>query len=191
MTDTMSPTQRHRCMSHIHSRDTKPELLVRRWLWSHGYRYRLNVKGVPGRPDIVMRPYHTAIFVNGCFWHGHGVASPQVESGEFRVESQWKVESSKCCKIPQTNRDFWVNKIRRNQERDQQNYQILQENGWHVIVIWECQLKPNRIKETMLRVETLLCDYFLALHRPKMVNYSSTEDAELPMAAEDSEEYRY
>lgn len=191
MPDRLTPTQRHRCMSRIHSRDTKPELLVRRWLWSHGYRYRLNVKGVPGRPDIVMRPYHTAIFVNGCFWHGHGVASPEVESGEFRVESQWKVESSKCCKIPQSNTDFWVNKIRRNQERDQQNYHILQENGWHVIVIWECQLKPNRIKETMLRVETLLCDYFLALHRPKMVNYTSTEDTELPMAAETSEEYSH
>ena len=165
--DKLTPTQRHLCMSHIHSRDTKPELLVRRWLWSHGYRYRLNVKGVPGKPDIVMRPYHTAIFVNGCFWHGH----------------------EGCCKIPHTNREFWMNKIRRNQERDKQNYQVLKENGWHVIVIWECQLKPNRIKETMLRVETMLCDYFLALHRPKMVLYPTTEDAELPMAAEEDNNY--
>ena len=167
MPDRLTPSQRHLCMSHIHSRDTKPELLVRRWLWSHGYRYRLNVKGVPGKPDIVMRPYHTAIFVNGCFWHGH----------------------KGCCKIPQTNRDFWVNKIRRNQERDNQNYQILKENGWHVIVIWECQLKPNRIKETMLSVETTLCDYFLALHRPKMVLYPTTEEAEIPMAAENENTY--
>ena len=165
--DKLTPAQRHLCMSHIHSRDTKPELLVRRWLWSHGYRYRLNVKGVPGKPDIVMRPYHTAIFVNGCFWHGH----------------------EGCCKIPQTNREFWGNKIQRNQERDRQNYQILQENGWHVIVIWECQLKPDRIKETMLRVETMLCDYFLALHRPKMVLYPTTEDAPLPMAAEKENKY--
>ena len=167
MPDRLTPSQRHLCMSHIHSRDTKPELLVRRWLWSHGYRYRLNVKGVPGKPDIVMRPYHTAIFVNGCFWHGH----------------------EGCCKIPQTNRDFWVNKIHRNQERDQQNYQVLQDNGWHVIVIWECQLKPNRIKETMLRVETTLCDYFLALHRPKMVLYPTTEDTPLPIAAEEENTY--
>ena len=165
--DKLSPSQRHLCMSHIHSRDTKPELLVRRWLWSHGYRYRLNVKGVPGKPDIVMRPYHTAIFVNGCFWHGH----------------------KGCCKIPKSNTEFWVNKIRRNQERDQQNYQVLKDNGWHVIVIWECQLKPDRIKETMLRVETLLCDYFLALHRSKMVLYPTTEDAELPMAAEQENTY--
>ena len=74
MTDRMTPEQRHRCMSHIRSKATKPELLVRRWLWSHGYRYRLNVKSVPGKPDIVLRPYRTAIFVNGCFWHGHGAA---------------------------------------------------------------------------------------------------------------------
>ena len=167
MPDRLTPSQRHLCMSHIHSRDTKPELLVRRWLWSHGYRYRLNVKGVPGKPDIVMRPYHTAIFVNGCFWHGH----------------------EGCCKIPKSNTEFWVNKIRRNQERDQQNYQVLKDNGWHVIVIWECQLKPDRIKETMLRVETMLCDYFLALHRPKMVIYPTTEDAPLPMAAEEENTY--
>ena len=165
--DKLSPTQRHLCMSHIHSRDTKPELLVRRWLWSHGYRYRLNVKGVPGKPDIVMRPYHTAIFVNGCFWHGH----------------------EGCCKIPKSNTEFWVNKIRRNQERDLQNYKTLQENGWHVIVIWECQLKPNRIKETMLHAETILCDYFLALHRPKTAMYPTTEDAPLPMAAEQENNY--
>ena len=182
MTDKMTPEQRHLCMSRIHSRDTKPELLVRKWLWSHGYRYRLNVKGVPGKPDIVMRPYHTAIFVNGCFWHGHFIELP--------VDScQLAVENSDCCKIPHTNREFWVNKIRRNQERDKQNYQVLKENGWHVIVIWECQLKPDRIKETMLKVETLLCDYFLALHRPKTVLYPTIEDAPLPMAAENENEY--
>ena len=82
MTDTMTAEQRHRCMSHIRSRDTKPELKVRRWLWHHGYRYRLNVKSVPGKPDIVMRPYRTAIFVNGCFWHGHNVqfSTAQIEN---------------------------------------------------------------------------------------------------------------
>ena len=194
MPDRLTPTQRHLCMSHIHSRDTKPELLVRRWLWSHGYRYRLNVKGVPGKPDIVMRPYHTAIFVNGCFWHGHHVTMSHDDSLECRVESLESVKSvellgSECCKIPKSNTDFWVNKIRRNQERDNQNYQVLKENGWHVVVIWECQLKPDRIKETMLRVETMLCDYFLALHRPKMVLYPTSEDAPLPMAAEKDNKY--
>ena len=79
MSDRMTPEQRHKCMSHIRSKDTKPELKVRQWLWRHGYRYRLNVKGVPGKPDIVMRKYKTAIFVNGCFWHGHGV--------EFKIQN--------------------------------------------------------------------------------------------------------
>ena len=78
-------------MSHIRSKATKPEILVREWLWAHGYRYRLNVKNVPGKPDIVMRKYRTAIFVNGCFWHGH--------------------EGCKLFAMPKTNTEFWQNKI--------------------------------------------------------------------------------
>ena len=85
-TDIMTPIQRHRCMSHIRSRNTKPEIKVRQWLWQHGYRYRLCVKGVPGKPDIVMRKYRTAIFVNGCFWHGHGVQLT-VDSLQLTVET--------------------------------------------------------------------------------------------------------
>ncbi|MCR5191598.1 MAG: very short patch repair endonuclease [Bacteroidales bacterium] len=189
MADRMTPEQRHRCMSRIRSRNTKPELKVRRWLWQHGYRYRLNVKSVPGSPDIVMRRYRTAIFVNGCFWHGHGVASPQVDSGEFRVESQLKAESSKCCKIPQTNREFWVNKIRRNQERDQQNYRVLWENGWQVIVVWECQLKPKRLEQTMLRVELLLNENLLRIYGCKPSGYSICREGDVPMVAEEQAEY--
>jgi len=173
MTDTMTPEQRHRCMSHIRSKATKPELLVRQWLWSHGYRYRLNVKSVPGKPDIVLRPYRTAIFVNGCFWHGH-----QVESGKM------KVESSECCKIPQTNRSFWLEKIRRNQERDQRNYALLQDNGWQVIVVWECQLKPATIERTMREVELALNNNLLSLYKHMPLPYSTDEDEPLPMAAE-------
>ena len=87
MTDTMTPEQRHRCMAQIHSKGTKPEMKVRKWLWSHGYRYRLNVKSVPGKPDIVMRSYRTAIFVNGCFWHGHHLREAQMdEVGGMRSE---------------------------------------------------------------------------------------------------------
>ena len=176
MTDKMTPAQRHYCMSRIHGKATKPELKVRQWLWQHGYRYRLNVKSVPGKPDIVMRRYRTAIFVNGCFWHGHDV--------QLSVDSlQLSVENSKCCKIPQTNREFWVNKIKRNQERDQRNYQVLHDNGWQVIVVWECQLTPKLIEETMLRVELLLNEHFLALHQPKPVTYGF-EEAPVPMAAE-------
>ena len=184
MTDTMTPEQRHRCMSQIHSKGTKPEMKVRKWLWSHGYRYRLNVKSVPGKPDIVMRPYRTAIFVNGCFWHGHGVTESPVKSYELRVMSD--LMNSACCKIPTTNREFWVKKIRRNQERDQENYRVLQENGWHVIVIWECQLTPKRLEHTMREVEMLLNDNILSLYKKHTpIPYSTgEEDGRLPMAAE-------
>lgn len=181
MTDTMTPDQRHICMSHIHSKDTKPELKVRRWLWSHGYRYRLNVKSVPGKPDIVMRPYRTAIFVNGCFWHGHGV---RIENSELRIEN------SACCKIPTTNRAFWVEKLRRNQERDQKNYRVLQENGWNVIVIWECQLTPKKLELTMREVELLLNENMLSLYRHKPIPYSTEEEGQLPMAAEGSDKWK-
>ena len=184
--DKMTPQQRHVCMSHIRSRDTKPELKVRRWLWRHGYRYRLNVKSVPGKPDIVMRRYRTAIFVNGCFWHGHNVALPQVKNEKLKVKNE-EVENSTCCKIPQTNREFWVGKIERNKRRDERNYEVLQENGWHVIVVWECQLTAKRMEQTMREVERRLNENFLSIYRPhKPTAYSQEEEeSRLPMAAEE------
>ena len=190
MTDTMTAEQRHRCMSHIRSRDTKPELKVRRWLWHHGYRYRLNVKSVPGKPDIVMRPYRTAIFVNGCFWHGHGV---EIENSKLKSEEAVdyggaQIENSACCKIPQSNRAFWVAKIKRNQERDQRNYQLLQENGWQVIVVWECQLTPHQIEHTMREVELLLNSNMLARYKHAPVPFTTGEE-QLPTAAENNIEY--
>lgn len=133
MSDKMTPQQRHYCMSRIRGKATKPELKVRQWLWSHGYRYRLNVNSVPGKPDIVLRRYRTAIFVNGCFWHGHESCGQYV--------------------VPKSNTDFWVAKVKRNKKRDQQNYKDLHDAGWNVIVIWECQLKNNIIEGTMRGVE--------------------------------------
>lgn len=207
MTDTMTPEQRHRCMSHIRSKATKPELLVRRWLWGHGYRYRLNVKSVPGKPDIVLRPYRTAIFVNGCFWHGHGVRmskcgnalmreseeprsgnnlqDPQDFASAEREQENKDIPSSPCCKIPQTNRSFWLEKIRRNQERDQHNYALLQDNGWHVIVVWECQLTAKKLEHTMREVELALNNNLLSLYKHMPLPYSTEEGDQLPMAAED------
>ncbi|MCR4931333.1 MAG: very short patch repair endonuclease [Bacteroidales bacterium] len=211
MTDKMTPEQRHKCMSHIRSKDTKPELKVRRWLWSHGYRYRLNVKSVPGKPDIVMRPYRTAIFVNGCFWHGHqlrfaqmydvrGMKLEETRSGNnlrdlqdfARVELEQEynerdIQSSSCCKIPSTNREFWVAKIRRNRERDQKNYRILQENGWQVIVIWECQLKSAVIDHTMREVELLLNNNLIERYKKRSPIPYTTEEESYPIAAEDRE----
>ncbi len=193
MTDTMTAEQRHQCMSHIRSRDTKPELKVRRWLWHHGYRYRLNVKSVPGKPDIVMRPYRTAIFVNGCFWHGHNVqlSTAQIENSKLKSEKAANpgaalIENSACCKIPQSNREFWVAKIKRNQERDQRNYQLLQENGWQVIVVWECQLTSNQIEHTMCEVELLLNNNMLSLYKKNTPAPFTTEEEPLPLAAEDN-----
>ena len=165
MTDRLTPAQRHLVMSHIRSRNTKPEIKVRQWLWRHGYRYRLNVKSVPGKPDIVMRNYRTAIFVNGCFWHGHKGCD------KYR--------------LPKTNVDFWKNKIYRNRKRDQENYRVLQENGWQVIVVWECQLTPKHIEQTMNEVELQLNERFLSLHRKHIpVQYNIEEEQSLPMAAE-------
>lgn len=190
MTDTMTPEQRHRCMSHIRSKATKPELLVRQWLWNHGYRYRLNVKSVPGKPDIVLRPYRTAIFVNGCFWHGHNVRMRECGNALMREGGNALmrecVENSACCKIPQTNRTFWLEKIRRNQERDKRNYQTLQDNGWQVIVVWECQLKANKIERTMREVELALNNKLLSLYKHNPLPYSTEEDEPLPQAAEEA-----
>ena len=120
-------------MSRIRGKATKPELLVRHWLWSHGYRYRLNVKSVPGKPDIVLRKYRTAIFVNGCFWHGH--------------------EGCSLYSVPKSNTDFWIAKVQRNRERDQQEYKALHDAGWQVVVIWECQLKNTFFDDNMRKVE--------------------------------------
>ena len=195
MTDTMTAEQRNKCMSHIRSKDTKPELKVRRWLWHHGYRYRLNVKSVPGKPDIVMRPYRTAIFVNGCFWHGHNVqfSTALIENSKLKSEKAANpgaalIENSACCKIPQSNREFWVAKIKRNQERDQRNYRVLQENGWQVIVVWECQLTPHQIEHTMREVELLLNSNMLARYKHAPVPFTTGEE-QLPAAAENNIEY--
>lgn len=119
-------------MSRIKGKNTKPEEIVRKYLFSKGFRYRKNDKKLPGTPDIVLPKYKTVIFVNGCFWHGH-----------------------KDCRyfvIPKTNTDFWLNKINTNVERDKHKQEALKELGWNVIVVWECELK-SQTKETTL--ETL------------------------------------
>lgn len=120
---------KHNNMSSIHSKGTRPELLVRHYLWSRGFRYRVNSPRLPGHPDIVLRKYCTCIFVNGCFWHGH--------------------EGCKYFKMPVTNTDFWTRKIMRNKERDREVLGKLSEMGWHTIVLWECELKGDRREKTL------------------------------------------
>ena len=172
-------------MAAIHSKDTKPEMIVRRGLWKRGFRYRLNHKRLPGHPDLVLRKYRTCIFVNGSFWHGHHVALPRMDDGRGKKEDV--IENSECCKIPKTNREFWVAKIRRNKERDKEEQRRLAEMGWHCITVWECELKPSKREETLESIAFTLNHIWLQDHGAKTVPYSQLEeeDLQMPMAAED------
>lgn len=132
MADVLTPKQRHLNMAAIHSSSTKPELKLRHALWRLGFRYRINVRHLPGKPDIVLSKYHTAVFVHGCFWHGH--------------------KSCKDYAIPKTNTEYWIAKVDRNQERDQVVWRQLEAKGWFVIIVWECQLKKAVFDDTVNRV---------------------------------------
>lgn len=136
MPDVLTPEQRHLNMSHIRSADTKPELMLRHALWRLGYRYRINDKRLPGKPDIVLPHYRTVIFVNGCFWHGHAGCS------KFR--------------LPETNRHFWAEKIDRNRVRDINNWRSLEAKGWEVVTIWTCELEKAKFEATFERVTDAL-----------------------------------
>ena len=174
--DKLSSQQRHANMAAIHAKDTKPEIIVRRWLWANGYRYRLNHPRLPGKPDIVMRKYRTCIFVNGCFWHGHNVMY------DVRCKTEGIIESSVCCKIPKTNREFWVNKIRRNKERDKEEQRKLAAMGWHCITVWECELKPSKREETLESLAYTLNKIFL---QDRTVKQYEIPEEEPMMAAEE------
>ena len=118
MADVMTPEQRSRCMAAVKGKDTKPEMIVRKYLFSRGLRYRVNNRKLPGSPDIVLRKYKTVIFVDGCFWHGH--------------------KDCKYFRLPKSNVDFWRHKIAMNIARDYANNVYLKLAGWDVIRIWEC-----------------------------------------------------
>ena len=156
--DTMTPEQRHRCMAAIKARNTKPELVVRRYLHACGFRYRLNHKRLPGKPDLVLRKYRTCIFVNGCFWHGHDCSM---------------------FKLPQTRTSYWQAKIDRNRERDRETDQQLAHMGWHVITVWECQLKPAARQQTLESLAFTLNHIYLSDRQLK------------PVATEEHHETRY
>lgn len=186
--DHLTPQQRHKNMAAIHSKDTKPEMIVRRGLWKRGFRYRLNHKRLPGHPDLVLRKYRTCIFVNGCFWHGHQVNL--IPNSFPKGEGNNDIENSDCCKIPQTNRDFWVVKIRRNKERDREEQRRLAEMGWHCIIVWECELKPQKREETLDSIAFTLNHIWLQDHGAKKIPYPQLEEEErqMPMVAEGKQE---
>lgn len=121
--DKVTKQQRSLNMSHIKGKNTKIELMVRKYLFHHGFRYRINDKKLPGKPDIVLKKYKTVIFVNGCFWHRH--------------------LNCKLSTTPKTNADFWNKKFQRNIENDTKNYHLLKEKGWNIIMLWECELHDN------------------------------------------------
>mgnify|MGYP004649758583 FL=1 len=161
MADKLTKEQRHRCMASIRGRDTKPEIMVRKFLFSRGFRYRLNHPRLPGHPDIVLRKYRTVIFVNGCFWHGH-------EGCRFFV-------------LPKTNTEFWRTKIERNQNRDVKEQQQLASMGWHCITVWECQLKPAVREKTLESLAFTLNSIYLS---DRCTKHYELPEEEYAMAAE-------
>lgn len=139
MTDTHSKTVRSYNMSRIRSKNTKPELAVRKFLFAHGFRYRLHDKKLPGKPDIIFTKYKTVIFVHGCFWHAH--------------------ENCRYAVMPKSNTEYWNGKISGNVSRDLSSRKILHEMGWKIIVIWECNLRKLNFEFTMEQLMLQLREY--------------------------------
>ena len=137
--DTMTKEQRHRNMSHIKSKNTSLEILVRKRLFRDGFRYRINVSNLPGKPDIVLPKYHTVIFVNGCFWHRH---------------------NCKLATMPKTHVDFWKRKFEQNLKNDLANHKKLRNLGWHVIILWECEIKED-FEQLMKITESEIKQYYI------------------------------
>ena len=138
MSDVHDKETRSYNMSRIRSKDTKPEMLVRKFLHANGFRYRLHITGLPGKPDIVLWKYKTVIFVHGCFFHQHNC-------NLFR----W----------PATNREFWKNKISSNVIRDKNTLKALKSRGWKVITVWQCSLKKNKISKTLAKLPGKIKSY--------------------------------
>lgn len=154
-------------MSRIRSKNTKPEILVRKFLFAHGFRYRINVKTLPGTPDIVLKKYKTVIFVNGCFWHGH--------------------EGCRYAHLPKSNLEYWETKINKNKERDLQERIQLRRMGWHVIQFWECQLKPKVREENLNGLLYALNKIVLVNYKAKV--YEAMEEERVLNVAEEYEGY--
>lgn len=135
MTDVHEPHIRSFNMSRIRSKDSKPEMIVRRYLFQNGFRFRLHVKSLPGKPDLVLKKYRTVIFIHGCFWHGH--------------------EGCRYFVVPKTRTDWWLRKIETNKKKDKSNVDQLEKLGWKVYEIWECELRRKEISALVEVVKRL------------------------------------
>lgn len=164
MTDLMTPEERSRCMAAIKGKDTKPEIIVRKYLFSRGLRYRIHNRKLPGSPDIVLKKYKTVVFVDGCFWHGH--------------------EDCKYFRMPKSNVYFWKHKIAMNMSRDYANNVDLELAGWKVIRIWECEIKTKAKRE-----ETLRKLYTRITGKIEEAGYQGVPDSEESVAAEPEATY--
>jgi len=164
MTDVMTPEQRSRCMAAIKGKDTKPEMLVRKFLFSKGLRYRVNNHKLPGSPDIVLKKYRTVVFIDGCFWHAH--------------------VGCKYYRLPKTNVNFWRHKIAMNIARDYSNTVDLKLAGWRVIRVWECDVRTKAKREATL--ENLFLSITGARRNPLPYNPDSTAPS---IAAEPTQPY--
>jgi DNA mismatch endonuclease (patch repair protein) len=138
MADVHSSEVRSFNMSRIKGKNTKPEIQVRAFLHKLGFRYRLHVKALPGKPDIVLPKFKTVIFVNGCFWHGHAGCRYYI--------------------VPKTRTEWWLEKINTNINNDIRGLKLLAEAGWKIIIIWECELKPNKVQETLAKLPGKIVD---------------------------------
>lgn len=163
MADTMTPEQRHKCMAAIKGKDTKPELIVRKYLFSRGMRFRIQVRKLPGNPDIVLPKYKTVIFVDGCFWHGH--------------------EGCKYHRLPKSNVEFWQTKIENNISRDTRNEAELKALGWRVIRVWECDIRKVAGREEYLD------RLYNTIMKPKQSQEYCSEPVSIPVAAEPKSDY--
>lgn len=134
MTDIVSPEVRSRMMSGIRSKNTHPEIAVRKWLHAAGYRFRLHRKDLPGTPDIVLPRFRLVIFIHGCFWHQH--------------------EGCRQATIPQTRREWWMNKFAANKDRDRKVRRALEESRWRVVVLWECEVRNGLFRDILTSVLT-------------------------------------
>ena len=168
--DIWSKEKRSECMSKIRSKDTKPELALRKALFARGFRYRVNDKHLPGKPDIVLLKYKTVIFLHGCFWHRH--------------------EGCKYAYTPKTNTEFWVDKITSNKDRDKINMQKLTDLGWNVLTVWECEIRHKYKHDLTPLIDRIEAALLAQIPKKMSMKIYEQIENEIMLVAEDIVEYR-